>query len=40
MAKWDQLPNEVFEAIIDALLKDENLDQAKWIMVSKQWYDQ
>lgn len=40
MTKWDNLPNEILELIIDASVKQEDVEKVKWMMVNKQWYDQ
>lgn len=40
MTKWDHLPNEILELIIDKLAQEEDIEKAKWMKVNKQWYDQ
>lgn len=39
MTKWDKLPNEILELIIDVSAK-QDVEKAKWMMVNKRWYDQ
>lgn len=40
--KWDDLPNEILDKIIQALGSEETGDDSmktKWMMVNRQWYD-
>lgn len=39
-AKWDNLPNELLEEMLSKLIQEEDPNQAKWMMVNNQWYDQ